>query len=413
MKTLHEKFIRTQTEQFLKKIGCCVPLSDDEEPEEEVETAPIALEDLEQTVMKTVEETEQFFAHFGLTPERQEELFQMPIIRESLDEIIAGVARERVELELEFGAPRNGWDPLPFEKSEETEKILKKLMKRTKEEKIKAVHVDTIFDQSAQEQIAAIQKRLSAALEEVKNAAQEQKKAMTLPALPVAPRRESLVEAASAVALSDLQEKRSIDADFKRHYAEQLKVVISPQNPQAIPEAHPSPQNEAQLVDQQEATTKDLQTQTENGQPSKSPQVRTVEAITKDIEKMRFGSAIKAGQQSEPSMAAEEVLSPEVVADEEMPKILRKVPTTRTNGVIISALKSKIQKGEHPAVITEDMELRHQDVPAVNLFEGGALPGLPLYGNASSGTGDSQEGEGKSKTLLTHRRQMGPRRFQL
>jgi hypothetical protein len=408
MKTLHEKFVRMQTEQFLKKIGGC-PLLDEEELEEEPVAAPIAPEALEQTIRKTIEETEQFFAYFGLTPERQEELFQMPIIQQGLDEIIAGVARERVELELEFGAPRNGWDPLPFEKSAETEKILKKLIKRTKEEKIEEVHVDTIFDQSAQEQIAAIQKRLSAALEEVKNATQEQRKAMALPTLPIVPKRESLAEV--AVPLSDLQEKRSIDADFKRHYAEQLKVVVSPQAPRAVAETHPLPQDKTQFVDHKKTTVGDLQTQTENKQLSECS-VRTVEAITKDIEKMRSDSESRAGQQSEPSMAAEEVLSPEVVVDEEMPKRIRKVPTTRANGIVISALKSKIQSGEHSAVITEDMN-KQQDVPAVNLFEGVALPGLPLYGNASSETGDGQKGEGESKTLLAHRRQMGPRRFQL
>jgi hypothetical protein len=395
-----------RTEEFLKKIGSCLPLSEDWEAEEEAVAAPVVPEALEQEVRKTIEETEQFFAHFGLTSERQEELFRMPIIQQSLDEIIAGVARERVELELEFGAPRNGWDPLPFEKLAETEKILKRLMKQIKEETIEEVHVDTIFDQSAQEQIAAIQRRLSVALEEVKNATQEQRKAMTLPTLPVVPKRESLAEVTSAVPLPDLQEKRPIDADFKRHYAEQLKVVLSPSAAQAATETHPLPQNETQFIDHKKTTTGDLQTRVENGQ--EYPQVRTVEAITKDIEKMRSGLKNEAIQECEPNTAPEKALSPEVVVDAEMPKILRKVSTTRANGIVISALKSKIQSGE--PVMSEDMD-KQRNVSAVNLFEGATLPGLPFYGNA--GIGDRREEESKSKTLLAHRRQRGPCRFQL
>jgi hypothetical protein len=392
MKTLHEKFVRMRTEHFLRKLGGCLSPSDDLEPEEEAEAAPIAPENLEQTVRKTIEETEQFFAHFGLAPERQEELFQMPIIQQGLDEVIAGVARERMELELEFGAPRNGWDPLPFEKSAETEKILAQLIQRKREEKIEEVHVDTIFDQSAQEQIAAIQQRLLAALEEVKNATQEQGKAMALPALPVVSRHESLAE--EALALPDLRDKRPINADFKHHYVEQLKVVPSPQAPRTIAETQP--------IDRTITGNSRIQAEQPVECPVHSECPRTVEAITKNIEKMRSGSERKAGQRSEPSGT----LSPDVIGDEEMPKMLRNVSTARANGIVISALKSKMQGGEYPAVIAEDGD---RDGP--NSFEGVALPGLPPYGNA--GTGGGREEEAKSKMLLAHRRQMGPRRFQL
>jgi hypothetical protein len=272
-----------------------VHVSDDQEVAEEAVAAPIALKEFEQRVKKSIEDTEKFFAHFGLTPEKQEELFKIPVIQKGLYEIIAGVAQERVELELLFGVPRNGWDPLPFEKSAETEKILKKLLKQVKTEKI-----EEIFDRSAHEQVMAIQKRRSAALEDVKKATQEQKKAMTLTALCMMPKREPLPEVASAVALPDLWKKRSIDADFERHYSEQLKVVMVQKDSlqQAIAETNLFPQNEAQSLEYKGKVkgevSDNLQTQIEHvmGQSSGNSEVRAVAAIVKDIEKMHSNGVI-------------------------------------------------------------------------------------------------------------------------
>lgn len=401
-----------QTERFLKEMGGSLSLLD--EQEEAVEVPSMAPEELEQKVKKTIEEVEQFFAHFGLTSEAQEELFKMPIIQQNLDEVIAGVARERMELELEFGAPRNGWDPLPFEKSAETEKILKKLLKQTKTEKIEAIHVDEIFDRNAQEQIAAIQERLSAALEEVKNATHEQKKAMALPILPYVPKYEPLAEFTSTLVLPDLQEKRSIDADFDRHYSEQLEVVVSTKGPQIITGTHLLPQNSTD----DGGISDGLQTQTE-GVPEQSSgdlKVRAVELIANDIEKMRSRSRGETDRLSD-SHIGDEVLSPVVAVDEVIQKVLRKVPTTRANGMVISALKSRIQleNKEKSSVITEPMDRDEQQMERleINRFEGMTLPGLPFSGQVSSEIDDTHSGENKSKTLVAYRRQVGPHRFQL
>jgi hypothetical protein len=420
MKTLHERFVQMQTEQFLKKMGGLVPLSDDQEVAEEAVAAPIASKELEQRVKKVIEDTEQFFAHFGLTPERQEELFKMPVIQKGLDEIIAGVARERVELELLFGAPRNGWDPLPFEKSAETEKILKKLLKQAKTEKIEEIYMDEIFDRSAHEQIMAIQKRLSAALEDVKKATQEQKKAMTLPALPMMPKREPLPEVASAVALPDLREKRSIDADFERHYSEQLKVVMVQKDPlqQAVAETHLFPQNEAQSLEYKGEVSDNLQTQTEQvmGESSGNSEMRTVAAIVEDIEKMHSNKS-NVAKLTEPVVISEADVFTAAVVDGETPKVFKKPPMVRANGIVISALKSRMQHKdeEQLSVITEDMGQNGQrgEQSPLNLFAGVTLPGLPFSGEASSGTNDTKNSENKSKTLVAYRRQVGPHRFQL
>jgi hypothetical protein len=100
-----------------------------------------------------------------------------------------------------------------------------------------------------------------------------------------------------------------------------------------------------------------------------------------------------------------------VVVEEEMPKIARQVPTTSANGVVILALKSKMQsgKGKQPATVAENGNSGTQ--LAVNLFNGVVSPGSPLSENLSPN--DPQSDENKSKTLAACRRQMGPHRFQL
>ncbi|MDR1591247.1 MAG: hypothetical protein LBR92_04630 [Puniceicoccales bacterium] len=410
METLHEKLVRMQTEEFMKKMGCpLLPLDEQEEEKEAVTTAvvaPIAPEELERRVKKTIEEVEQFFAHFGLTSEGQENLFKMPIIQQVLDEIVAGVVQERMELELEFGAPRNGWDSLPFEKFAETEKILEKLFQQKKAEKVEEIHVDEIFDQSAQEQIAAIQERLSAALEEVKIATAKERKVMSMPLLPFTLKREP--EVIPTAALSNFQEKRTIDADFKRHYSEQLKVIMPHKEPQVIAETHLLPQNAAQAVNRE--IDMDVKMENVPEWPSEKLQVREVEAIAKDIETMCSKNGI-GRPSADHNIATEETFSPDVVSDEEMPKIIRKVPVTPANGVVILALKSKIQneKGKH---MMEENKASEEQL-AVNLFNGVTLPGLPFSGKVLSKADDPQSGENQSKTLAACRRQIGPHRFQL
>jgi hypothetical protein len=281
-------------------------------------------------------------------------------------------------------------------------------------EKIQEIHLDEVFDRSAQEQIAAIQKRLSTALEEVKNAVNEQRKAMTLPVLPSAPKREPLAAAALAATLPDLQEKRPIDINFKRHYSETLKIVVPDPLPQAIDEANLLPQDAA--ADRREEISDNLQRREENamGQSSENSEVRPLKAIAEDIEKMRSDANNKSS--FTPVSAAEKAPSPVVNTDGAMPKTSRKASIIRSNGIVISALKSKIQraKGKQLAV-TEPMETdeNHRQDSVVNAFTGMTLPNLPFSGKVLSDINDSQANENKPKTLMAHRRQIGPHRFHL
>jgi chorismate mutase len=416
METLREQFARLKSEEFLKKMTFPLSISAMEdlvERESKAEIPPTA-EELDQKVKAIIQEAECFFARFGLTPDRQGELFEMPIIQQCLDEIILGVINEREELERTIGKPRNGWDRLPFERCAETEKILKKLPEKTKTEKIQEIHLDEVFDRSAQEQIAAIQERLSAALEEVKNAANEQRKAMTLPLLPSWPKHEPLAAAPLTVPLPDLREKRSIDSDFKRHYSETLKVVVPQKNPPAVAEANLLPEDAAQSADHGGEIVDNLQMQTENvmGQFSGNLEARPVKTIMEDIEKMRSKADSKASFHL--GSVGEEALPLPVDIDEAMPEIVRKVPITRANGVVISALKSRIQQEkEKQRTVTEHAEPNenYRQNPLANPFEG--MPELPFSGRVLPGIGDNQDNENESKTLVAHRRQMGPHRFHL
>ncbi|MDR0590779.1 MAG: hypothetical protein LBG09_02940 [Puniceicoccales bacterium] len=460
--SLFEKFARMQTEKWLEETTIPITLEEIDaavEREEAEENSP-SLEELKRRVQSVIDDAEQFFAQFGLTPESQEELFRMPLIQQRLDEVVEGVAQEREELERNIGRPRNGWNPLPFEKWAETEKILKNLP-QFKGEKIQEICAEGVFDRSAQEQIAAIQERLTAALVDVKKAVDEQREAIAQLPLPSPVKRETSSEK-SPLILPDSQEKRPIDADFERHYAEQLSIVMPPNKntPQTIPAtdvAH-SHQTEPNHCGAENAS--DLVVCAADGAENaqENAAVRAVEAIREDIEKM---VAQRNGFPEAPSEKAppEAEWLPAAVT-EEMPKISRKPAAARpSQSVIISALKAKLQQGneEKPAIVTENVDSgkpqkeplvnffaevtlprlpsekkakyqgneeksaaiagnvdsgKPQKEPLVNFFAGVTLPGLPLSGKGL------QPGEGKNvenaiNTLASHRRQVGPRRFHL
>ncbi|MDR3317193.1 MAG: hypothetical protein LBS71_00075 [Puniceicoccales bacterium] len=416
--TLHEKFARMQLEEWLKKTTIPMTLDELEKAMEKEKEVPPTLDELQQRVAKVIEDAEQFFARFGLTSDKHEALFQMPIIQQCLDEIMAGVSRERKELELTIGRPRNGWDLLPFEKLAETEKILQKLPEEIRTEKIKEISLDEVFDRSAQAQIEAIQKRLSEALKDVKKAVDAQKKAMTLPTLPLpllssSPKHEPLDRVTSAIALSDLQEKRPINIDFERRYAEQLKIVM-PQNTSTTAASNLSLQQETASIANENFSNLIAPEENINGKSSRDKEIREVAAIRADIEKMTAKK--QDALDFSPSVAIFED-EPLQKIEQEVVRSVKKSSRIGTNqSIVISALKSRMQHGnnEQPAIIEENIDgNEQQEKSLMNLFTGVTLPGLPFSGEQSQNNNTTTNVDNQSKTLAAHRRQTWPRRFQL
>lgn len=229
MKTLREKCIRAMTEGLLKKMGVPTTLLDVKEEPEKIVQPMVSVKDAE----RVMEKGDAFFARFGLKESEQEELFKTPLVQAALEEIITGVHSERHELERTIGKPRGGWKPLPFET--EAIELPKEVAKVPEIKKEKEIRTSALPDQSAQQQIAAIQKRLQEALVQVKKAAENTK--VMLPTLPKAPqviKMPSLqVQVASKLPLPDFsenEEKREISIDVGQHYEKQFKVVVE-ENP--------------------------------------------------------------------------------------------------------------------------------------------------------------------------------------
>lgn len=206
-------------------MGVPVTLLDvPEEPvQEKIVQQTVSIKDAEQVMAKG----DAFFARFGLKESDQEELFRTPLMQAALDEVVVGVHSERHELERTIGKPRGGWKPLPFE-TEDVE-LPKEVVKVPEIKKEKEIRTNALSDQSAQQQVAAIQKRLQEALIQVKKAADNTRE--VLPALPKAPqvKMPSLPQVASNVPLPDFsenEEKREISIDVGQHYEKQFKVVV-------------------------------------------------------------------------------------------------------------------------------------------------------------------------------------------
>ncbi|MDR2807200.1 MAG: hypothetical protein LBB11_03525 [Puniceicoccales bacterium] len=423
-RTLHERFIRMQAEALLKKMGAPLHLLDVEDEgvtSEKMKTLP-SLDVWVPKAQSVIQEGEQFFAQFGLTPEKQEELFQMPIIQQSQSEIMAHVFREREELERTIGRPRQGWDPLPCERYAATDKILENLPQSIEHPKIEEIHLDEIFDRSAEEQIMAVQQRLTAALEEVKKAASEQKKSINLPRLPQ--RSISPIEVNTTAALPDLQEKCSIAIDFERRYAEQLKIVLpdaSTQMEVAVHQFSEEKETETKLRSSEHHSEIKCDADVTENDDQKLPQhqqlqdqkTRSIEAISEDIEKM---ASMDQCQPLATTPAVEVVPEAEVVG--EVPAILRKVSGIHPHrGVLIAALKSKAQhqSGENFSNIKENIALLQSSEERLmdNLVQDKASPRLPSSMEALQNVTAARDGENSEKAMIAHRRQWGSRRLYL
>ncbi|MDR1435141.1 MAG: hypothetical protein LBI77_01915 [Puniceicoccales bacterium] len=421
--TLHQKFLRMKAEELLEQMGTPIGLPDfeDEIVEEREEGSP-TLSELELEAQKTVDAAEQFFAKFGLVPEKQEELFHMPIIRHCQDEIVGTVMREREELERTIGRPRNGWDLLPFEKTMETEKMLKNLPEHIESKKVREIHLDEIFDRSAEDQIVAVQRRLSAALEDVKEAANRQRKAMRLPILP---KGESLpsIGVKPLLELPDLREKRKIDANCERHYSEQLKIVLPEKDAleRAIVAGNFSSKGEETQSTHSDPFNVNLGTpsdpKNEGENLSTGGEVRALEAISEDIEKMtsrREKVAEVIAVEVSPVLGNDQ--SAATIACEDVQPMGRKLPALRPNGgIVISALKSKVQRENsgRSELLEKDLEpgKAHEKALISDLFRGVTLPQLPVSRRISDETGPAENKENDEKVAAAHRRPMGPRRF--
>ncbi|MDR0418480.1 MAG: hypothetical protein LBH08_03560 [Puniceicoccales bacterium] len=339
MKTLHERLIRLKAEELAKKMGLPISILDAEEekgkPEKPTETGTLT-----EQVQRIVDKTEQFFSRFGLTEDKQEELFQMPIIQEWQQEIMFNVFREREELERTIGKPRDGWKALPFEKSINAEKVLQKLSDDMKPEKVKEIHLDKIFDTSAEEQVAAISKRLSEALEDVQKMMVEQKKTLSLPPLP---KRNSTAQMESE--LPNLQEKRQIEAHTAHHYADELQVILT--DPDPLKKV--TTESSAPSIVQKNTTVeedKPLGSPVLADAPKKENEIRSSEEILADIEK-----TVKNSEKVEENIS---VVAPEVVesiAADCRTVTLKKMSNIRPHhGIVISALKSQIQRKQNSQV---------------------------------------------------------------
>jgi hypothetical protein len=411
MKTLREQLIRLKAEELLKKLGAPVSLLDLEE--EESKRLPGEGE-LREKAQKVVDEAEQFFARFGLTEEKQEFLFQMPMLEGHWDEIATNVFLEREELERTIGRPREGWDPLPFERDGLMEKFLQNLPQEIGTEKVEEIHLDEIFDTSAREQILAVQRRLSEALENVKKASCEQKKTLTLPSLP---KRESSVQA-TPIELADLSEKRQIEMHTEHHYADALKVIVAGEDPlkKAIADGKllqdPDLTRKNQIIEESDfMESSELLIKNELLSGAKN-EVRSAEAIVADIEKM--------AQKSKKIEDSPAVIIPEVVEPDEKNNIsatTKKSAVARPrHGIVISALRSQMQREQNPqtSIVTESLA---QDADSKktsenkNPFLGHSLPQLPSL--ATLNFNNSEEGDGSGKIIAARRRQMVPRRFYL
>jgi hypothetical protein len=348
------------------------------------------------------------------------------MMQQCQDEIMATVFRERDELEHTIGKPRDGWDPLPFEKFMATERILQKLPEPIPIEKIKEIRLEEIFDRAAEAQILAVQQRLSEALESVKKAAQEQQEEMRLPALPTFTKRESSIEVAPLAQLPDRDEKRSINVDLEQHYAKQLKIVVPEEDTlqRAIKENGFSTKSETAITNDNHQSETGLSVA--NGgvignitSPEQSP-LRSVEAIAEDIEKM-----VSRGEDRPPTpnVLPQKEISPPPVPNPELQKIRKKTSSIRpSRGIVISALKSKIQQGSpgdgpnQSATIRENVDpngdQRSEDLVR-NLFAGMAQPQLPLSENLSPEEENEKSNGNNERFMATHRQQSKTRRFYL
>ncbi|MDR2200669.1 MAG: hypothetical protein LBN94_00935, partial [Puniceicoccales bacterium] len=315
--------------------------------------------------------------------------------------------------------PRDGWDPLPFEKFIATEKVLQKLPEPIEIEKVKEIHLEEVFDRAAEAQILAIQQRLSAALESVKKATQERQEEMRLPSLPTFVKREPSIEVASLAQLPDQDGKRSISVDLEQHYAKELKIIVPEEDTlkQAIRENGFSSKDKMATADAlpQGETNLSHGNPTPDGKVSTTEEnvVRNVESITEDIEKM-----ISKGEDRPlaPTVSRGEEI-PSAIADPKTQKVRKKLPSIRpSRGIVISALKSKIQQNDdkNPSAIRENVDSqgdqRNGDL-IQELFAGMTGPKLPSSENVSS----EEEGRNteNNEKVMAMQRQSKTRRFYL
>ncbi|MDR1366613.1 MAG: hypothetical protein LBJ13_01755 [Puniceicoccales bacterium] len=403
MKTLHEQLIRLKAEEVVKKLGLPISILDAEEEETEPEKLPETGELVEQA-QRLVDEMEQFFARFGLTEDKQEELFQMPIIQEWKREIMFNVFREREELERTISKPRDGWKALPFEKSINAEKVLQELPDDMKSEKVKEIHLDSIFDTSAEEQIAAISKRLSEALEDVQKAVAEQKEVLSLPSLP---KRNPAAQVEPAMELPDLREKRQIEAHTAHHYADELRVVFA--DPDPLKKAMTKLSTGTPSVVQKNVTLGE-------GESLGSPvpavadapknEIRSSEEILADIEKM-----VKKPEKVKESVS---VVVPEVVestaAGYETVTLKKMSGVRPRHGIVISALKSQIQREQNSQVtiLTEPFHGESNQNPFADPALS-QLPEMPMVVDFNDPSG-ACHGE-TEKAVAIRRLGMGPKKI--
>lgn len=215
-RTLRDEIIRAKAEAFLTKMGA--PVTPLDAP---VET-PLMWdpEEIRAQAEATIQYIDHFFQQLGFSEERQEELFSMPAIKESLDEIMATVTRERMELERLFGKPRDGWQKLPYESEITVEPVLET---PKVPEPIKEIHVTEVCEARAAEQLAAIQEKLALAFETVQEI--QRQKIPELPKIPVQKRPEHVASAPIEVPVIEKPQLRK-NEDITQHYADQLQIVV-------------------------------------------------------------------------------------------------------------------------------------------------------------------------------------------
>ncbi len=212
--------MRAKAEALLQKMGAPLTSLD------AVEEAPIvALDPLKVRAQAeaTLQQIENFFQKLGFSEDHQEALFELPAIKECLDEIATTVTRERMELERLFGKPRDGWQRLPYESEIEVEPILEV---PELPEQIKEIRVTEMRDVRAAEQLAAIQEKLAIAFETVQEIQKQQLKVPELPRLRMASRPEG-VKVAPQIALPETAKPQfRSNEEVGRHYADQLQIVV-------------------------------------------------------------------------------------------------------------------------------------------------------------------------------------------
>ncbi|UPA28520.1 MAG: hypothetical protein LW808_000360 [Verrucomicrobiota bacterium] len=219
-RTLREQVMRAKAEALLQKMGAPLTSLD------AVEEAPIAVLDpleVRAQAEATLQQIENFFQKLGFSEDHQEALFELPAIKECLDEIATTVTRERMELERLFGKPREGWQRLPYESELEVEPILEI---PESPEPIKEIRVTEVRDVRAAEQLAAIQEKLANAFETVQEIQKQQFKVPELPRLRVSNRPED-VKVAPQITLPEAAKPQfRFNEEVGHHYADQLQIVV-------------------------------------------------------------------------------------------------------------------------------------------------------------------------------------------